>query len=390
MKSSSLNILLVVTVLSFSTLYSPQPILPLLAQEFSITGSKASLLISLTLFPLGLTPIIFGYLIDNFSARTIMLCFISMLTFSEFSFVFVTDFQILLGLRLLQGLLLSAIFTAIITYIGNQSSSQQRQKAVSSYISATIIGGFTGRFFTGFIADFTNWRVAFIVWTVGLLYALFLLRKLEKDAPSQGSHLPIKGVWKTFRQPRHYRVYLTAFIVFFAFASVLNVLPFRIREIMPSSSESLIASAYLGYLMGIVISLNAQSISTKLGSPVNSTLLGITAFCLGIMMLAGNNLILVFSAVFVFSSGFFLMHSTLSAYINQHTKTQRGVANGLYIAFYYAGGSLGSYLPLIVFDYWGWHFYLLVVISSSLIGLLIIFGLKAIDRTELKKNNLVV
>jgi len=78
MNVKSLFILLLTTVLTFSTLYTPQPILPLLAQEFSVSGSEISLLISLTLFPLGLMPIIYGYLIDNVSARTILHWFIGM------------------------------------------------------------------------------------------------------------------------------------------------------------------------------------------------------------------------------------------------------------------------------------------------------------------------
>ena len=92
MNFKSLFILLITTVLAFSTLYTPQPILPLLAQEFSVSGSEISLLISLTLFPLGLMPIIYGYLIDNVSARTILLWFIGKLSMTELSLVFVTDF----------------------------------------------------------------------------------------------------------------------------------------------------------------------------------------------------------------------------------------------------------------------------------------------------------
>ena len=57
MHNRSINILLLTTVLTFSTLYVPQPILPLLAEDFSVSRSEISLLISLTLFPLGLTPI---------------------------------------------------------------------------------------------------------------------------------------------------------------------------------------------------------------------------------------------------------------------------------------------------------------------------------------------
>ena len=79
------------------------------------------------------------------------------------------------------------------------------------------------------------------------------------------------------------------------------------------------------------------------------------------------------------------MHSTLSGYVNQHTYSQRGVANGLYIALYYGGGSLGSYFTLIIYHTWGWYPYLLIVIGCSLGGLAIIFGLHKIDKTELKQ-----
>ena len=166
MNVKSLFILLLTTVLTFSTLYTPQPILPLLAQEFSVSGSEISLLISITLFPLGLMPIIYGYLID-----------IGMLAVTELSLAFVSDFRIMLVFRLLQGLLLPAIFTAIVTYISNHSSADQRQKSISSYIAATIIGGFAGRFLTGLISDISDWRVAFMVWTVGL-FAAWTLRWL--------------------------------------------------------------------------------------------------------------------------------------------------------------------------------------------------------------------
>jgi hypothetical protein len=35
------------------------------------------------------------------------------------------------------------------------------------------------------------------------------------------------------------------------------VLPFQIKEISPDASESLIASDYIMYLMGVLVSLNA-------------------------------------------------------------------------------------------------------------------------------------
>ena len=74
------------------------------------------------------------------------------------------------------------------------------------------------------------------------------------------------------------------------------------------------------------------------------------------------------------------MHSTLSAYINHHTQSQRGIANGLYIAFYYAGGSLGSFFPLIIYHNWGWFPYLVIVTASTLIGLGIVLGMREAEK----------
>ena len=218
-----------------------------------------------------------------------------------------------------------------------------------------------------------------MVWTVGLFSAWTLLWLLKKDTPVQSSRLSIGGVWGMFRHPRHFRVYLTIFIVFFGFFSALNALPFRIKEISTLASESLIASAYLGYLMGVLVSLNAQRISTRLGSEINSTMLGISAFGLGILSLSSTNLYVIFCSVFIFCTGFFLMHSTLSGYVNLRTSIQHGVTNGLYSALYYGGGSLGSYSPLIIYHTWGWYPYLLIVIGCSLGGLSIIFGLHKIE-----------
>ena len=155
--------------------------MPLLAQEFFISGSEVSLLIALTLFPLGLTPIIYGYLIDNVSTRTILQWFVGMMAVKESSIAYVTDFRIMPVLRLIQGLLLPAIFTAIVTYISNHSSEDRRQKSVSSYIAATIIGGFAGRFLTGLITDFVDWRAAFMVWTGRIICRLEPSLARKKD-----------------------------------------------------------------------------------------------------------------------------------------------------------------------------------------------------------------
>ena len=72
MFTRDLFITLCATVVSFSTLYIPQPMLPLLADQFSVSSSDAGLLITITFLPLGLAPIVYGYFLQAIPARLML------------------------------------------------------------------------------------------------------------------------------------------------------------------------------------------------------------------------------------------------------------------------------------------------------------------------------
>jgi YNFM family putative membrane transporter len=69
----------------------------------------------------------------------------------------------------------------------------------------------------------------------------------------------------------------------------------------------------------------------------------------------------------------FLVHSTASGLVNRMAgNAHKGLTNGLYVAFYYAGGSVGSYVPGIIYRYFGWNGFLLILILICLFGYLCI------------------
>ena len=53
--------ILLLTVFGFSTLYAPQPLLPVLAEAFGRGPTEASLLITLAMLPLACAPLVYGY-----------------------------------------------------------------------------------------------------------------------------------------------------------------------------------------------------------------------------------------------------------------------------------------------------------------------------------------
>ncbi len=67
-----------------------------------------------------------------------------------------------MALRLVQGLLIPAMLTSLMTYISQVTAKSDIARAMAWYIAATILGGFAGRAFSGLIASLLHWRFSFL------------------------------------------------------------------------------------------------------------------------------------------------------------------------------------------------------------------------------------
>ena len=143
--------------------------------------------------------------------------------------------------------------------------------------------------------------------------------------------------------------------VFFVYASILNLIPFRLLEIDPEVSPALISSVYIGYLVGVPIALYSEKLAGFLGSDRRGLLsgLGLTGFAVICYLLKDFSVLLVM--MFCFAGGFFFIHATLSGLVNHQAKEHKGVVNGLYVSIYYLSGALASWAPGIVYEVYGWN-----------------------------------
>ncbi|MCK5912667.1 MAG: MFS transporter, partial [Desulfuromusa sp.] len=84
--------------------------------------------------------------------------------------------------------------------------------------------------------------------------------------------------------------------------------------------------------------------------------------CLTLFGLATEKIWILFGMMFLFCGAMFLVHATASGLVNRLAGNEhRGLTNGLYVAFYYAGGSIGSFAPGIIYSYFGWNSFLILL-----------------------------
>ena len=376
MLTRNLVIALIATVISFSTLYIPQPMLPLLAEQFGVSAGDAGLLMTVAMLPLACAPIFYGYFLQAVPAKLMLLVALSLLALNQLCFYFATEFWHLVGLRLLQGLLLPAIFTALMTYCASMVPPAMVRRAMGYYIGATILGGFAGRLAGGVFASGFDWRMAFVVMGLLQLLPLLLLLKVEADADINFARLDRKSILRVLGD-RNYRYMFAALAtVFFVFSGILNNVPFHLQDIDPGATPLLISLLYLGYLIGAPVSFFSEGISNRLGDPRRGLLLGLAVHAAGLVMLLYVAFSGLVATMFLLAAGFFLIHALLSGLANFLAREHKGVVNGLYVSIYYFSGALGSWLPGYFYEGFGWKAMILVFMSILAASAICIFGIK--------------
>lgn len=353
--------ILLLTVFGFSTLYAPQPLLPVLAEAFGKGPTEASLLITLAMLPLAFAPLVYGYLLVSVPARPMLAGSALLLACCQVGLALADTWWLMLALRLLIGLCLPALFTALMTFVASSAPTPHLRQALAWYIAATIFGGFSGRALSGLVASIWDWRVAMGIWGPVLLAMGLWTLRLPGERESRFGRVTPRVFWGVMEKPGAPQAYLAVFGIFFVFSAVLNVLPFHLAGGGAGIGTAGIGFAYVGYLSGLLISLNTERLSRLFDAEGPLYALGLSLYALGLGLFALNSPVGIHVAMFAFCGGMFLIHTRLSGQVNQMGGPFRGVVNGIYIAAYYFGGSLGSWLAVAIYRHLGWRPFLLAV-----------------------------
>lgn len=370
-------LLIITTILAFFIFYAPQPLLPFFARTLAISESRAALLMTATMLPLSIAPLSYGYVLETWSAIKLLRLSIGGLIVTEIGFVLADSFPLMVVIRGVQGLLLPAVFTSVMTFLSASTPPASIRRVMSMYIAATIAGGFLGRLLSGLANAYLTWQVFFVSTAAGLLVCVVLLRRLVGEMPVDSSR-PTLRIWLDILRDRAYlTIYLAVFCLFFVFAGLLNFLPFRLAEIQSQPSDLLTGLIYTGYMVGIFTSLGSARIGVLLGGPVRAMGVGFGCYMLTLMVMVVPDVRVLFGVLFLFCGSMFLVHATAAGMINQMSAHRKAVINGLYTTFYYSGGVIGSYVPGVVYEHFGWSVCLVLLLCVSAVGLVSILAIPA-------------
>ncbi|MDX1809258.1 MAG: MFS transporter [Sulfurospirillaceae bacterium] len=354
MKKRELAILVYIITISLSVMYATQPLQPLLAKVFKVDVVKASAFTAVMLFSLAIAPIIYGYILESFSAKKMLQLATTILFVTNIFLGLSNNYETFLAIRIIEGLVIPAILTSVMSILANLDKENVKFN-MSVYVASTVFGGIIGRVASGFIATNFGWRIVFISLSVELLFALYFVHKISYSGEAKLVRANISDVISILKDRRFTTVYLLMFTIFFVFGGLLNILPFRIKEINPNSTEAQIGLMYLGYSTGIVVSLFSHKIVKFFKTEIRTIIAATLFFNVIVIFFATRNTTVIFLLLFIFCVGMFTIHSISSGLANSIRADKRSITSGMYLTFYYIGGSLGSIVPAMIYQNLGWN-----------------------------------
>ncbi|UOF89321.1 MFS transporter [Fodinisporobacter ferrooxydans] len=362
-----LLVIFLATTNVFILLYAPQPLLPLFSKEFHVSISMASLSISLTIIMLAIASLLLSPVLDRWGRKQVVLLSSALLIVPSVMLSFTHTFAWVLVWRTLYGLFIPGVTAILVAYTSEEFPKEKRGRVVGTYVSATVMGGLLGRVIAGPIADAYSWQAVFAVIAgfstlVCLFVWLFLPKsrhQTKSDPKSFGTHMKNPALLGTF---------FIGFSQFFAFIAFFTYLPFYASKELNLNIVQ-ISLLYITYLFGVFSAPAAGFLSDRIGR--RSTMaIGHIIGALGIFVTLIPSITCLVLGASLLTLGNFASQSATTAYVTDIAKHSRGAASSLYLVFFYTGGSLGAWIPGVIWRSYAWHGLVTVSIGTILFALL--------------------
>jgi predicted MFS family arabinose efflux permease len=343
------RVLYVVGLVTFATSLftrAVDPVIPQIAAGLWVDAATAALLTTAFALPYAILQPVLGPVADVFGKARVMTLCLLFLTIAAFASAAATSFPVLLGLRMVSGIVSGGIFPAAMAFAADLAPLGQRQVALSRVLFAGMSGNLLGAAIGGVVADLIGWRGVFLtIGSVGVLAFIAAIIGFRGAAASQTPRVPLKSV------PANYRAILSnprakvCFgAVFLEGVFIMGLFPY-VAQLLLASGEPRASIAGLvisGFWIGGV--LYTASVGNALELIGERAVMFGGACCAAVALVAnafGGWWPYELAAFVVMGLGFYSLHGSIQVYMTELAPEARGSATSLHSSSFFLGQAIG-------------------------------------------------
>lgn len=371
---------------TFLNVYCTQPLLPFFQRLYHASEIEVSLTVGAVTLAVALMAPITGMIAETIGRKRVIVPALFAMAVPTLLVATSQNLRAIIAWRFAQGLFVPGVIAVMMAYI-NEEFVGRVGAVMASYVAGTVFGGFLGRFLTGIITAHWNWRAAFVTLSIldflGALAVKKWLPLAVHFVPAEHVFKSVCDTWRHLRNPRLLAICGMGFTVLFSLVGVFTYANFYLARPPFNLTPAELGSIFFVYLLGCVVTPLAGRFLDRHGFR-QTTLLSLGMCLAGLMLTLSTSLVLVIAGLAAFSSGIFVSQSAATVLMGQVAGTARSAAAGLYVTFYYAGGSAGAALTAWFWLKGGWPSCVGLFAAVSMVTLILgLFGGKSVAGREI-------
>jgi MFS transporter, YNFM family, putative membrane transport protein len=344
---------------TFADLYSTQPVIPVIADQFQVSPATASLSLSFATGALAIFLFFISFLSNSLDRKRIMLFALFFSSLLSIAVTFCDNLVILIIIRAFQGAMLAGFPSIAMAYINEEFHPKSIGYVIGIYVSGSSLGGLSGRVIVGALSDYFTWNTAIgCLGILSLIISILFWIMLPKSKHFTKSTLRIKGtlspVVRSLQNPSLFLLYSNGFLLMGAFVTVYNYVAIPLMKPPYNLSQTLVGFLFIIYLTGTFSSAWMGKLADK-NRRARVILSGILLMIAGALFTLFTPLVIKVLGLALFTFGFFGAHSVTSGWVGiLADKSEKAQASSLYLLFYYAGSSIVGSLGGVFLGLYDW------------------------------------
>ncbi len=361
-------------------LFATQAILPSLVAHYRVTPAAMGFAVNASTMGMAFAGLAVAFFSRRINRRFGIVASLALLAIPTSLLAVAPDLTTFTLLRIVQGLFMSAAFTLTLTYLAEQCSASDAASAFAAYITGNVASNLFGRLVSAGLADHfglaANFHIFALLNLAGAVLVYFSLSRttpMAATGPSMGS--PFAAWGQHLRNPSLRVAFAIGFCILFAFIGTFTYVNFVLVAPPIAISAMTLGFVYFVFAPSILTTPIAGRAVRRFG--VQHTFWGSLGLALaGLPLLLASSLVPVLIGLALVGVGTFFAQATATGFVGRAATGDRGSASGIYLASYFLGGLVGSFVLGQIFDRFGWTACVVGIGVSLVVAALLAFGLK--------------
>jgi len=179
---------------------------------------------------------------------------------------------------------------------------------------------------------------------------------------SHGIATSARQMLQHLKSPRLVATYAIGFGVLFNFVAVFTYVSFHLAAEPYRFSSTMLGAIFITYLVGAVLSPMAGRMMARFGRR-GFMLTTIAVWASGAVVTLTPPVSAIIAGLILCAACGMLCQTVTTSYMTTIVRAGRSSAVGLYVTSFYAGGSMGAFLPGLAWSSGGWLACILMVIA---------------------------